>query len=149
MNGKGILVLKGDRIKYEGEFVNNKFEGYGKYYFESGKYYIGQWLNDMQHGKGKIYDKNGKVILEGDFKYDHLDGIGKIFLSDGNYFIGQYKKGKAHGEGKVYDKNGNVLYLCLFFDGKLIDKEKQYNKKYNNYMGQIMDYKTFSKRFKY
>ena len=149
MNGKGILVLKGDRIKYEGEFVNNKFEGYGKYYFESGKYYIGQWLNDMQHGKGKIYDKNGKVILEGDFKYDHLDGIAKIFLSDGNYYIGQYKEGKAHNEGKLYDKNGNVLYLCLFFNGKLIDKEKQFSKKYNNYMGQIMDYKTFSKRFKY
>ena len=41
-NGKGIIYLRDGRIKYEGNFVNNLFEGYGRYNFESGQYYIGQ-----------------------------------------------------------------------------------------------------------
>ena len=43
MNGKGIYYYSNGNIKYEGDWVNDDLEGYGKYICEDGEYYIGQW----------------------------------------------------------------------------------------------------------
>ena len=40
-HGKGIEYYKNGSIKYEGDFVIDKYEGNGKYNWESGNYYIG------------------------------------------------------------------------------------------------------------
>ena len=58
-HGKGIEYYKDGNIKYEGDFVNDKREGKGKYIWEDGEYYIGEWLNDYMHGKGIEYYKDG------------------------------------------------------------------------------------------
>ena len=50
---------------YEGDFVNGKYEGHGKFYFDTGIYYIGEWKNNIMHGKGKLYDKEGQIMEEG------------------------------------------------------------------------------------
>ena len=44
-HGKGIIYYKNGTIMYDGNFVNDKAEGDGKYIDEDGNYYIGQWLN--------------------------------------------------------------------------------------------------------
>ena len=44
-NWRGIIYLKKANIKYEFDFVNDNFEGNGKYIYENGEYYVGQWLN--------------------------------------------------------------------------------------------------------
>ena len=54
-------IFKNGDIKYDGDFVNGKREGNGKYIYEDSEYYIGQWLNDKRHGKGKEYYKNGDI----------------------------------------------------------------------------------------
>ena len=41
-NGKGTQYYSNGKIKYEGDFINHKYEGNGKYIYENGKYYIGQ-----------------------------------------------------------------------------------------------------------
>ena len=38
---------------YEGDFVNDKYEGNGKYIFENGEYYIGEEKDGLRNGKGK------------------------------------------------------------------------------------------------
>ena len=43
--GEGTLYYKKGNIKYIGDFVNDKYQGKGKYIYENGEYYIGQWLN--------------------------------------------------------------------------------------------------------
>jgi len=43
--GKGIEYDKNENIIYNGEFVNDKYEGQGKYIYENGEYYIGQFKN--------------------------------------------------------------------------------------------------------
>ena len=146
-NGKGALYLKDGRIKYEGNFVNDKFEGHGRYNFESGKYYIGQWHNDMQNGKGKIYEKNGKLLFEGDFIDDMMDGIGKLYLSNGNYYIGKFMKGKIHGKGKLYLKDGSTVFECLFINGKLKSIEEKNKEKYKNDISEILKTNFYSKRY--
>ena len=52
-----------EKITYEGEWVNDKPEGYGKFIYSDGEYYIGEWKNGLRHGKGKTYDskKNNNV----------------------------------------------------------------------------------------
>ena len=51
----------------KGNFVNGKREGNGKYIWENGNYYIGQWLNGKKHGKGTEYYKNGNIKKDGNF----------------------------------------------------------------------------------
>ena len=68
--GKGIAYYKNGNIKFEGDFINDKYEGNGKYIFENGNYYIGEFKNDLKHGKGIIYYKNGNIKYEGDFSND-------------------------------------------------------------------------------
>jgi hypothetical protein len=52
----------GDR--YKGRIVNNLFEGYGEYYFESKRLtYAGYWFGGTQHGEGKLIGTEGTEIL--------------------------------------------------------------------------------------
>ena len=67
------------KIKYEGDFVNDKYEGNGKYIWEDDEYYIGQWKNSLFHGKGIEYYSNGKIKYEGDFVMIKEKGLENIF----------------------------------------------------------------------
>ena len=60
-NDKGILYYKNGNIKYDGEFVDDEFEGNGKYYYENGEYYVGNWYKGSKGGKGKMYYKNRNI----------------------------------------------------------------------------------------
>ena len=55
---------------YEGDFVNDKYEGKGKGIWENGEYYIGQWKNGLRNGKGTLYNKNGDIIQKGNWIND-------------------------------------------------------------------------------
>ena len=62
------MYYKNGNAKYDCDFVNDKKEGYGKYNYGNGEYYIGQWSNDLQNDKGIIYNKNGSIKYDGDIK---------------------------------------------------------------------------------
>ena len=64
---KGIIYYKNGNIKYEGDFINDKYEGNGKYIYENGEYYIGEFKNGLKHGKGIEYYKNGNIKYDGYF----------------------------------------------------------------------------------
>jgi len=38
---------------YEGDWINDKANGYGVYNHVDGAIYEGQWIDDLQHGEGK------------------------------------------------------------------------------------------------
>ena len=50
---ENIFMKMVNIIKYEGDFVNDKKEGKGKYIEEDGNYYDGEWANDKKNGKGQ------------------------------------------------------------------------------------------------
>ena len=52
-----------DGRRYEGEYVNEKKEGFGCYYWPDGKSYEGQWLNGKQHGEGRFTNTKGRSKL--------------------------------------------------------------------------------------
>ena len=73
-NGKGTLYYSNGSIKYEGDFINDKFGGNGKYIWENGKYYIGQCKNGLRNGKGIEYYSNGNIKKNGNWINDEFVG---------------------------------------------------------------------------
>ena len=58
-------------ILYEGEWFNDKFDGYGKYISKDGSYYEGQFKNGLRHGKGKLIC-NEIILFEAIFNNDEI-----------------------------------------------------------------------------
>ena len=50
--GKGTLVLQNEDI-YQGDWLKDHIDGFGKFTRISGDYYEGQWKDDLINGNGK------------------------------------------------------------------------------------------------
>lgn len=73
-NGWGKFYYQ-DGGYYEGEWKNNKMTGFGKLYYQSNLIaYEGQWLNDQFHGKGIIVNQH-PILLPIGFDFRNFDGI--------------------------------------------------------------------------
>lgn len=112
--------------KYIGEFKNNEFNGYGKYYHLAndkykGFFYEGEWLNNKRHGVGTVIWPNGNKYV-GEQKNGQLHGFGTYFsLAEnkfkGDKYTGEYQSGKRHGKGTYLHANGNK-YIGEYRNGK-------------------------------
>ena len=102
-----------------GKYIN------GRYIWEDGKYYIGEFKNNLPHGRGKKFYMNENNLYEGDFINGQFEGNGKYTYDDGNYYIGQFKNGLRDGKGKKYGKNGKLI-----FEGDFINDKAEGNGKY-------------------
>jgi hypothetical protein len=52
MHGVGLYTWS-DKKSYEGEYSQDKKEGYGKYTWPDGRVYRGYWKDGKQHGLGE------------------------------------------------------------------------------------------------
>ena len=59
--GKGTMYYSNGNIMYEGDYVNDEYEGNGKYIWEDGEYYIGQYKNGLKNEKGTMYYSNRTI----------------------------------------------------------------------------------------
>lgn len=41
--------------RFEGEYLQDKKNGSGKYWYANGDKYEGEWKNDNKHGYGKLF----------------------------------------------------------------------------------------------
>lgn len=57
MHGKGVFDWPNKR-RYEGNYVQEKKEGYGEFSWPDGKLYKGQWKDGLQHGTGILREAN-------------------------------------------------------------------------------------------
>ena len=55
--------------KYQGQFSENKMNGFGKFTWKDSRSYIGEWKNNMMHGKGRFEWSNGQKF-EGSYHSD-------------------------------------------------------------------------------
>ena len=66
-------------------------DGFGKYIYENGDYYEGEWKNYLRNGKGRLYYKNGKIKYSGDWVNDKREGKGTLCLENGKIeYIGYW-----------------------------------------------------------
>jgi hypothetical protein len=81
--GTATMVYPGDGV-YEGEYVDGKKAGKGKYWYVNGTMYEGAWRDDVKHGHGKeIY-------------------------ADGATYEGSWADGARHGFGTLTYANNDV-----------------------------------------
>ena len=92
IKGKSIMYYNEPNIhsmlfttNYEGDFQNNKREGYGIFIMEDGSKYEGEFQKDAYCGKGTYYFSNGNKY-EGRFKDNQKEGKGTITLANGFVF---------------------------------------------------------------
>lgn len=99
---------------YEGDLLNGKRHGFGKFYSNKNELLIeGQWKNDYPQGDITIYNPKGFQIPENEeYSYQNLNrkdwvkyngncekgakhGQGKLQYADDTYFIGMFKNDKV------------------------------------------------------
>lgn len=72
MEGEGVYTWKDGR-RYQGQYMQNKKNGYGIYIYSDGSRFEGEWLNGQQEGVGFMIDKTGKSKRKGEWKEgDHF-----------------------------------------------------------------------------
>jgi hypothetical protein len=80
-HGQGKMFYQ-DAGMYDGEWVKDKMEGYGKLYYKSGTFdlmlgkiaYEGMWLQDEFTGQGVLYNENPDPLNE-PFNYENFDNL--------------------------------------------------------------------------
>ena len=95
-NGNGTLYGKDGTKLYEGQWLNDKQNGYGTYYYSDGSVYTGNWKNGIRNGNGTLIDKNQNKISEGMW-------IDDKFVSRHLNQLVDNKKGRD----QFFDKNDN------------------------------------------
>ena len=81
--GKGIEYHKNGNIPNEGNFINDKYDGNVKLYYDNEKVeYEGLFSKGLKQGKGIEYHKNENIHYEGDFKNGKYEGKGKLYYTN-------------------------------------------------------------------
>ncbi len=102
---------------YEGDLIDGKCTGKGKYTWKNGDVYEGDFVAGKRTGKGKFV--SAFEIYEGDFVDGKYHGKGKRTFIDGSFYEGDFVDGKYNGYGK------RVIIGCpvqqgFFKDGKFM-----------------------------
>ena len=103
-----VQVLDNTYLLYLGHWMNDKHEGFGKYYFHGGEIYEGKTLNS-------IYNSTYILILYsfcylGQFVNGKQDGLGIGTFANGNKIEGTWVKGHLQGRVKKTFKDGCIKY---------------------------------------
>jgi hypothetical protein len=105
-HGKGLYKTP-DGLVYEGEWKNNKYDGFGSLIYSDNSSYTGNFREGNKEGNGKLV--LGKTIYDGEFLNDNKHGQGKETYPDGSCFQGRFENGKKHGIGKTLSKKGKYI----------------------------------------
>ena len=53
--------------------------GLGKFFYQDGGMYDGNWVNNKMEGFGKLFYQSGKIAYEGDWVCDQFTGKGILY----------------------------------------------------------------------
>ena len=119
-NGKGELTYNehDSRKYYKGDFKDGMRHGKGKLVFCNDAYYDGEWVNDKYEGYGEESLPGGNM-LEGYYVAGRLTN-GKVIFGDGREYEGEWSDDMPNGMGKMYWRDGHaeegywVNGICAF-----------------------------------
>lgn len=96
---------------------------YGKYVYDDGDEYIGEWVDDYPDGFGILSYKGGDVYI-GEFKEGGIHGYGLI-ISDNYISIGSFHEHRFHGHfAKIYR---NSIQLDFYENDNHIEEVEDYS----------------------
>lgn len=132
-NGEGKYTWD-DGSMYVGEWADGEAHGRGKLTFSNGNVYEGEFQDGEAHGQGSLMYANGDVY-EGNFKDGCSHGKGKLTFTSGDIYDGEFASDQRHGRGKMTYADGNV-YEGEFRNGKAHGKGAFTNSNGHMYKGQ-------------
>ena len=126
--GNGQYIWK-NGSSYVGEFKNGLKCGQGKWKKskeQNSNQYEGQYTDDKKNGFG-IFKWSSGNIYRGQFTNDERDGIGEMRWTDGSVYLGQWVRGIQHGYGKMIFPDGSLKEG--YFDNNIYKGEISEEKK--------------------
>ncbi|KAL6984393.1 hypothetical protein U1Q18_017770 [Sarracenia purpurea var. burkii] len=115
-NGSGVYnyFVNG---RYEGDWVDGRYDGYGIESWARGSRYRGQYRLGLRHGYGVYRFFTGDVYA-GEWFNGQSHGVGVQTCSDGSRYVGGFKCGVKHGLGCYHFRNGD-RYSGEYFGDKI------------------------------
>ncbi|XP_058754180.1 uncharacterized protein LOC131627353 [Vicia villosa] len=115
-NGSGVYnyFVNG---RYEGDWVDGRYDGYGIESWARGSRYKGQYRKGMRHGYG-VYRFYTGDSFSGEWCNGQSHGMGLQTCSDASTYVGQFKHGVKHGLGCYHFRNGD-RYAGEYFGDKI------------------------------
>ena len=107
INGFGLFTNKEGRLVYEGYWKDGKREGIGIYYCEDGATYKGEWKDNIKSGIG-VYSFSDNSRYMGDFKNDVREGYGIIYGNNSDKYEGEWMNDQGNGIGTYYYNKGEI-----------------------------------------
>ena len=96
-HGYGKMIIPSSRQliaeSYEGDWFEDKMQGFGTYHYPDGSIYEGEWKDDKHHGKGILSFSNG-TRYEGEWQQHWMQGPGQFTDYLDRKWKGQYRQGK-------------------------------------------------------
>lgn len=94
---------------YDGNWKNNKMNGFGILYYGNGnKAYEGNWQDDNFHGKGILYNDDAEQLAD-TFDYTNFNNLKNYW----SRYEGLFMNDDKYGEGILYLTN-NEKYVGQF-----------------------------------
>ena len=105
-----------DGNQYIGEWQNNKYNGKGSYFWSNGDKYVGEWKDGKKHGQGSYTFKDGENYI-GQYINGKKYGQGTYTWANGDKYIGKYKNDKKNGLG-TYTYGLNTKWSGYKYEGE-------------------------------
>ncbi|MBA0567818.1 hypothetical protein Golob_005353 [Gossypium lobatum] len=115
-NGSGVYnyFVNG---RYEGDWVEGRYDGYGVESWSRGSRYRGQYREGLRHGFG-VYRFYTGDSYAGEWCNGQSHGVGIQTCADGSCYVGEFKSGVKHGLGYYHFRNGDK-YAGEYFGDKM------------------------------
>ncbi|XP_048229888.1 uncharacterized protein LOC8276061 isoform X2 [Ricinus communis] len=103
--------------RYEGDWIDDKYDGYGVETWAKGSRYRGQYRQGLRHGIG-VYRFYAGDVYAGEWSNGQCHGSGIHTCEDGSRYVGEFKWGVKHGFGHYHFRNGDT-YAGEYFADKM------------------------------
>ncbi len=94
---------------YEGSFIHNQIDGFGKLTIPKVGVYEGNFSNGQRSGEGTMTFSNGDVYT-GNWDNDQMSGSGTYTFANGDTYVGSFSGNMFNGSGTYTFKSTGKAY---------------------------------------
>lgn len=121
--GRGRTVSPDGMTSYDGEYLDDRRNGFGVCYYNNGSInYVGNWTDNSRNGGGVGYRLSDGTMHAGKWDNNTPDGYGARFDRNGNLIdVCNYENGVRTGKSVSFDENGNIV-VSVYENGEKISE---------------------------
>lgn len=121
--GRGRTVSPDGMTSYDGEYLDDRRNGFGVCYYNNGSInYVGNWTDNSRNGGGVGYRLSDGTMHAGKWDNNTPDGYGARFDRNGNLVdVSNYENGVRTGKSVSFDENGNIV-VSVYENGEKISE---------------------------